>query len=83
MVRIPRAAVGDTVYHVLNRANGREQIFHKEKDYEAFEKILLEAKEKHSMRILSYRLMPNHWHMILYPEADESMPRFMRWVTHI
>ncbi len=60
MARIPRAAAPDTVYHVLNRANGREQIFQKEKDYAAFEKILLEGGEKFNMRILAYCIMPNH-----------------------
>ena len=82
MARIPRNIIGDIPYHILNRANGREQIFNKEKDYEAFEKILFEAKEKHPMRVLSYCLMPNHWHMILYPETDMAMPNFMCWITH-
>ena len=82
MARIPRSAVGDMVYHVLNRANGREKIFQKEKDYEAFEKILFEAKEKYPMRILSYCIMPNHWHLVLYPENGEDLSRFMRWITH-
>jgi len=53
MARIPRSAVGDMVYHVLNRANGREKIFQNEKDYALFETILFEAKEKYPMRILS------------------------------
>ena len=82
MSRIPRSVVGGTVYHVLNRANGREKIFQKEKDYEAFEKILFEAKEKYPMRILSYCIMPNHWHFVLYPESAEDLSRFMRWITH-
>ena len=82
MARIPRAAIGDTVYHILNRANGREKIFQKEKDYEAFEKILFEAKEKYPMRILSFCIMPNHWHLILYPHEGEDLPKFMRWITH-
>ena len=36
MARIPRNAKGNSIYHILNRANGREKIFKKEKDYEAF-----------------------------------------------
>lgn len=60
MAGIPCNAVGDMVYHIINRANGREKIFQKEKDYELFEKILLEAKEKCPMRILSFCIMPNH-----------------------
>ncbi len=84
MARTLRNAVGDMVYHVLNRANGRMQIFRKDTDYQAFEKLLAEAKEKYPMRILAYCLMPNHWHLLLYPEHDDDMPRFMRWsgLTH-
>ncbi|OGM99986.1 MAG: hypothetical protein A3B91_03250 [Candidatus Yanofskybacteria bacterium RIFCSPHIGHO2_02_FULL_41_29] len=61
MSRPIRKIEGDSIYHVLNRANGRMQIFEKEKDYIAFEKVLIGAKEKYAMRILSYCIMPNHW----------------------
>lgn len=81
MGRPPRTAVGNIVYHVLNRANGRFEIFRKPKDYEAFEKILIEAKMKLPMRLLAYCLMPNHWHLVLYPYNDNALPQFMRWVT--
>lgn len=84
MARTPRNALGDTVYHVLNRANGRMTIFKKDQDYQALEVLLQEAKGKYPMRILAYCLMPNHWHLLLYPRGDEDMPRFMRWLglTH-
>jgi hypothetical protein len=32
-----------TVYHVLNRGNGRMRLFHKAGDYEAFERVLAEC----------------------------------------
>lgn len=84
MARTPRNATGGMVYHVLNRANGRMQIFKKARDYQAFVDLLQEAREKYPMRILSYCLMPNHWHLLLYPAADDDLPQFMRWVglTH-
>jgi len=81
MPRPPRKIEGDIVYHVLNRANAKMQIFEKEKDYLAFEEILNEAKEKYPMRILAYCLMPNHWHFILYPKNSNDLSLFMRWVT--
>lgn len=81
MSRAPRSAVGNIVYHVLNRANGKAKIFRKEKDYEAFEKILVEAKKKQRVRILAYCLMPNHWHLVLHPYEDGDLSRFMKWVT--
>ena len=45
MSRMNRVAVGDTVFHVLNRSNGRVPIFHTDKDYAHFESLLLEGVE--------------------------------------
>lgn len=33
------------------------------------------------MRLLAYCLMPNHWHLVLYPYNDDELPQFMRWIT--
>lgn len=33
------------------------------------------------MRILAYCIMPNHWHLVLYPRNDRDLSEFMRWVT--
>lgn len=81
MPRMNRVAVGDTVYHVLNRANGRVQIFYTDADYKHFESLLLEGVALVGMRLLSYCIMPNHWHLVLYPRSDGDMSQFMRWVT--
>ncbi len=82
MPRIPRSVVGDMVYHILNRANGREKIFQGEKDYYAFEKVLLEGKEKFPVDIYSLVIMPNHWHFVLSANIGENISHFMRWITH-
>jgi hypothetical protein len=42
------------VYHVLNRANGRQTIFLQEADYAAFERVLAEAVQRVDMRLLAY-----------------------------
>lgn len=81
MSRLSRVDVGNQFYHVLNRANARMPIFKKEKDFIAFENILEEAKDRYSMRILAYCLMPNHWHFILYPRDNGDLSSFMQWVT--
>ena len=26
--------------------------------------------------------MPNHWHFVLWPESDDEMTEFLRWLTH-
>ena len=56
-------------------------IFNKNKDFKEFEKIIEEAKEKHPIKILSYCLMPNHWHFILFPENNGDLNKFMHWLT--
>ena len=45
MGRPHRAAEGGYIYHVLNRANARMTVFEDDGDYEAFEKVLVEAVE--------------------------------------
>ena len=81
MGRAPRSPVGNMVYHVLNRANGRMKIFRKPQDYLAFEETLWEAKKKQPMRILAYCLMPNHWHLVLHTYEDNDLSNFLHWVT--
>ena len=81
MGRPLRTAVGGLVYHVLNRANGGIRLFEKAGDYEAFEQVMAEAHERVPMRILSYCLMPNHWHMVLWPREDGDLSDFVRWLT--
>ena len=81
MPRHARVAVADTIYHVINRANGRVPIFNVDKAYEHFESLLHEAKELTGMRILAYCIMPNHFHFILYPRTDTNLSEFMRWLT--
>src|SRR5262249_15663217 len=73
MRRRLRFASGGFVYHVLNRAVGRAQLFRKEGDYAAFMKVLGQAKDWQAMRIISFCLMPNHWHLVIWPEKDGEL----------
>ena len=76
MGRPLRVTQGGYVYHVLNRANGRLRMFHKDSDYGAFERILHEALEHvPGMRLLALCLLPNHWHMVLWPRHDGELSR--------
>ena len=81
MGRTPRVDIGGYVYHVLNRANGRDDLFEDDGDYEAFERVLALAVDRFSMRLLCYCLMPNHWHLLVYPRRDGDLSAFMQWLT--
>ena len=82
MARVERTDIGDYVYHIINRANARVQIFNSDKDYQLFESILEEAVEKFDMRLLAYCIMPNHWHLVLYPKNNGDLALFMGWLTN-
>ena len=81
MPRSHRADEAGSVYHALNRGNGRQRIFRKDADYEAFERILADGLARCDVRLYSYILMPNHWHMVLRPNRDGQMGEFLRWVS--
>lgn len=81
MSRRLRIDKGGEIYHCLNRAVSRKTIFENKKDYRLFESILQEVVEITDMRILAYSLMPNHFHLVLYPEKDGQLSDFMKRVT--
>ncbi len=81
MGRAPRVDLGDTVYHVLNRASGRVEIFHTDADYSDFEELLKELTELYEIRILAYTIMPNHWHLLVYPTKDGTLSKGLQWLS--
>ncbi|KPK38032.1 MAG: hypothetical protein AMJ65_13425 [Phycisphaerae bacterium SG8_4] len=81
MPRSRRQSPGGIVYHVLNRANARQTIFRGPSDYEAFERVIGEGLERIPMRLTSYCLMSNHWHLMLWPYHDGDLSAFMHWIT--
>jgi putative transposase len=82
MPRIARHAPKGFVYHALNRAVARLPLFQKQADYEAFERVLVEAHEKFPLDVLAYCVMPNHWHFVLRPNQDDQLTAFLRCLAH-
>ncbi len=81
MPRRKRIAAGGVVFHVINRAIGRMKLFRSDSDYTTFETLLLEKASALGMRVCAYCIMPNHWHLVLWPWQDNDLPRFMHRLT--
>jgi putative transposase len=80
MPRRSLAEAGGVIFHVLNRSVRRERLFFTDADYAAFERVLAEALVRIPIRLLAYCVMPNHWHLVIWPHSNE-IPRFMHWLT--
>jgi len=65
----------------LNRGAGRQTLFDDETDYDQFVSLMEQARQRVGMRVLAYCLMPNHFHMLLWPETDDALTDFMHWLT--
>jgi putative transposase len=81
MPRTARKAPAGILFHVLNRGVGRRGIFEKEEDYAAFERVMAHALEAVPVHLLSYCLMPNHWHLLVCPQEQGQLARFMQRLT--
>jgi putative transposase len=55
-------------------------LFDDDSDYTAFERVLSEAQKRIAIRLLAYCVMPNHWHLVLWPHRDGDLSRFISWL---
>lgn len=81
MARSRRNTAPGAVHHIVNRANRRKRIFRKPGDYKAFLAILEEAVARCGIRLIAFCVMPNHWHLVVWPNDSVSISAFMHWVT--
>jgi putative transposase len=65
------------VYHVINRGNNRQSVFHDEGDYLAFLKAVADLKERRPFELYGYCLMSNHIHLLLRP-GKNSISRIVQ-----
>ncbi len=55
-------------------------MFHKDGDFAAFVTLLKQAGERTPIRLLSYCLMPNHFHLAVWPQHDNDLSDYMMWL---
>ena len=80
MPRTARASLGGVCYHVINRGNAKSTVYHDSDDYQSFVALMAKACDRLPMRILAYCLMPNHFHLVLWPYGDRDLSRWMQWL---
>ena len=66
------------IYHVMNRGDRRELIFHDAEDRQRFLATLAEACAKTGWQVLAYCLMPNHFHLVV-ETPQGNLVAGMKW----
>ncbi len=65
MARQLRIQYPGAVYHITCRGNARQNIYQDNKDRKGFLEILQESQNIYSIKIFSYVLMSNHYHLLI------------------
>lgn len=81
MPRRARVVFPNEYYHVINRGSLRARLFYSTRDYRAFIRILADMVQAFELPLLSYCVMPNHWHLLVRPERAEQLSKSMHWLT--
>ena len=81
MPRRPRRDTPASIFHVINRSVRKVPIFVNRADYRAFLTVLTEGLRLHPVKLISYCVMPNHWHLVVGPNGTDQLSTFMKWVT--
>ena len=76
MARVARVVVPHYPHHVTQRGNRRQQTFFSDDDYRAYIELLIGAKAKAGVEVWAYCLMPNHVHLVVVPEHENSLAAF-------
>lgn len=65
MARALRVEYPGSFYHVINRGNAGEDIFINKRDREKFLEYLEKAVERFAIKIHTYCLMTDHYHLLV------------------
>ncbi len=78
MARQARLVLPGALHHLLQRGNNRQQVFADDEDRRSYLDGLREATRLHGVRVHGYVLMPNHVHLLVTPQAEDSLARAMQ-----
>lgn len=64
-------------YHVYNRGVNKAPIFFNDGNYEYCLRLVQKHRHKYRTTIVTYCLMPNHYHFLLRQEGEQTLSRFI------
>lgn len=81
MPRPARIQSAGYLHHVVSKGNDSQSLFAGQIDYEAYQILINEARQKYPVKLYNYVLMSNHVHLLVEPDEDGALSKFMEYVT--
>lgn len=81
MPRIARRKLEASFFHIMVQGINKGYIFDKEREKKKYIDILNKYKEECKIQVLSYCIMDNHAHLLIYSQRIEDMSKFMHFVN--
>jgi len=78
MARQARTVIPGQVMHVMVRGNNREILFFSDEDRRIYLEWLREAAKQFACSVHAFALMPNHAHLLLTPQHEDSLAKTMQ-----
>jgi REP-associated tyrosine transposase len=72
----------DNYYHLYNRGCNKDIIFKQESDYEECIKRIVNSKLNKYVRIISYCLMPNHYHFLVQQISEIPSTKWIGFIMN-
>jgi putative transposase len=82
MPRLARSVLERGYFHVLNRGNHRQDLFHRREDFAEFVGLMSQAQQEHPVKLWGYCLMSNHWHLVVEVDRMEDLSGWIHRICH-
>lgn len=67
----------DHYYHIYNRGVDKKRIFFNSENYAYLTSLIKRYSSKYSITVITYCLMPNHYHLLLRQAAEIPLSKFV------
>lgn len=81
MPRNPRNSYQTSFFHIIVQGIKKEYIFNEGKFLSSYKNLLITYESKLNVKLLSYCIMNNHAHILIYTESTEEMSKYMKSVN--
>lgn len=83
MARAVRYIIPKLLHHATQRGNNHQNIFFDTEDHLHFMRNIRMLSKEEGVLVGAYCLMTNHFHLLLYPYADQNLIAFMKGLCQL